>query len=194
MADEQKKEETDPTTNISIAAATTTTPTTTTINADQNKEDISPKKLTNPRGKGRPAKQEGKSSSTPKSPKAKGKTSSTHSPENSLPKAVVNRIIKSALPEGVQLSKDARDAIAFAGRIWINYLTAASNEFCQLANRSLIQCPDVLAALDELEFGEFNKKLQQALDTTTALKVLKKKKKSELSDPLVKLSSSTVDS
>ena len=41
-----------------------------------------------------------------------------------LPNAVVTRIIKEALPEGVTIAKDARTAVAKASSIFILYLTS----------------------------------------------------------------------
>lgn len=92
-----------------------------------------------------------------------------------LQKAVVNRIVKAALPPGIQVGKEARTALAYAGKVWISYLTAASNDFCQQGNRSTITTNDLFRALNELEFDEFQPLLKEMLSIRTADKLAKKK-------------------
>ncbi|KAL6062144.1 DNA polymerase epsilon subunit 3 [Balamuthia mandrillaris] len=85
--------------------------------------------------------------------------------ELELPKAVINRLIKKSLPEGVLIQKDAKLAIAKACKIWILYVTACANDFCQTSDRSLISANDVLAAMEELEFPQFQEPLKELLGT-----------------------------
>lgn len=56
----------------------------------------------------------------PKPEGAKGKAADAFE----LPAATVQRIIKSALPEGVQVGKDAKAAFCKAASIFVYYITA----------------------------------------------------------------------
>ena len=80
-----------------------------------------------------------------------------------LPNAVVSRIVKKALPDNIQIQKEAKVAIAKAAKIWILYATACANDFCLNSNRSTISGNDVLAAMNELEFGHFVEPLKETL-------------------------------
>jgi histone H3/H4 len=73
-------------------------------------------------------------------------------PELEPPAASVNRIIKAALPENAQITKEAKAAFAQAAGIFILYLTSCSNDFCHENRRATISSADVVAALKELEF------------------------------------------
>ena len=44
-----------------------------------------------------------------------------------LPNAVVTRIVREALPDGVTVAKEARAAVAKAASIFILYLTSSAN-------------------------------------------------------------------
>lgn len=81
-----------------------------------------------------------------------------------LPKAVVNRLVKNVLPEGVQIQKEATLALAKAAKIWVHYATACANDFCLNSNRSTISANDVLMAMDELEFNHFEEPLKEMLE------------------------------
>mmetsp|Transcript_9226 Transcript_9226/g.13858 ORF Transcript_9226/g.13858 Transcript_9226/m.13858 type:complete len:141 (+) Transcript_9226:85-507(+) len=84
-------------------------------------------------------------------------------PEFEPPQACVHRIIKSVLPENAQIGKDAKAAFARSAGVFILYLTACANEFCKDAKRQTISAQDVLSAIKELEFDEFEDKLNDFL-------------------------------
>ena len=71
-------------------------------------------------------------------------------PEFELPKAVVARIIKNALPDSVQVGKEAKDAIQIAAGIFIMHMTAAANEVCKAGKRSTINEKDIEKAMNEI--------------------------------------------
>jgi MAF protein len=96
-----------------------------------------------------------------------------------LPKAVVNRIVKTCLPANVQVAKEAREALVASGRIWISYVTAAANDFCKQSNRSTLSAEDVLAALDELDFDEFIEHVKQ---TQIDASIIKKRKRAQANE------------
>jgi len=87
--------------------------------------------------------------------------------------------ICSQLPEQIQISKDAKLAIAVAGKIFINYATACANDFCMASNRSTISGKDVIAAMEELELPEFIPKLEETLDAYKKEQAAKPKKEKE---------------
>jgi DNA polymerase epsilon subunit 3 len=64
-----------------------------------------------------------------------------------LPAACVNRIIKSALNENIQMTKEARSAFIRAVSIFIFYITHGANDFCREAKRQTIFPHDVINAL-----------------------------------------------
>ena len=114
------------------------------------------------------------SSSASSGPKTEKATLVVSEDDLFLPKAVVNRIVKSALPPNVLVAKETREALAYAGKVWISYLTAAANDICGVHKRSTISPADILEALEALEFEGMLPPLQQHLE----LSALKKKKAS----------------
>lgn len=81
--------------------------------------------------------------------------SDAKTPEYEPPQACVNRMIKSVLPNNVQITKDSRAAFARAAGIYIFYLTSCANDFSREKKRQTIFPADVLSALKELDMGEF---------------------------------------
>ena len=59
------------------------------------------------------------------------------------PQAVVNRIMKSVLPDNVQITKDARNAFTRASGVFIFYLTHCANDISKEKRRSTIYGSDV---------------------------------------------------
>lgn len=82
-----------------------------------------------------------------------------------LPNAVVTRIFKDALPDGVTIGKEARVAVAKAASIFILYLTSAANTIAKKGNRKTIAGADVIQAMEEIEFEQFVTPLKDALET-----------------------------
>lgn len=102
-----------------------------------------------------------------------------------LPNAVVTRIIKEALPEGVTIGKEAKVAVAKAASIFILYLTTSANTVAKKTNRKTITGPDVLQAMEDIEFDRFVDSLQDALNNFRKSQKEKKdasKKKSQKPD------------
>ncbi|XP_073974498.1 DNA polymerase epsilon subunit 3 Chrac-14 [Rhodnius prolixus] len=93
-----------------------------------------------------------------------------------LPNAVVTRIIKECLPDGINVSKEARTAIARATSIYILFITSAANNVATQASRKTISANDVFKALEETEFSSFVKPIQEALEEFKKLQLDKKQK------------------
>ncbi|KAM3625210.1 uncharacterized protein V6R79_008802 [Siganus canaliculatus] len=81
-----------------------------------------------------------------------------------LPNAVITRIIKEALPDGVNVSKEARRAISQAASVFVLYATSCANNFALKAKRKTLNAGDVLAAMEEMEFERFLEPLKEALE------------------------------
>ncbi|XP_068695004.1 DNA polymerase epsilon subunit 3-like [Montipora foliosa] len=80
-----------------------------------------------------------------------------------LPNAVVSRLAKDALPENVNISKEARTAIGKAASVFVLYATSCANNFAQKQKRKTLTAADVFDALDEMEFEQFVKPLKESL-------------------------------
>ena len=91
-------------------------------------------------------------------------TGSKTAPEFEPPQACVGRIIKNVLPENVQVTKDAKAAFTRAAGIFIFYLTHCANDFSRESKRSTIYTQDVVNALKELDFGEFQAPLEAFIE------------------------------
>ncbi|KAL5012595.1 hypothetical protein ScPMuIL_011146 [Solemya velum] len=82
-----------------------------------------------------------------------------------LPNTVITRIIKDAIPDGVNVSKEARLAISKAASVFVLYATSCSNNFAMRGKRKTISAQDVISAMEDMEFDHFIQPLQQCLDT-----------------------------
>ncbi|KAK2719896.1 DNA polymerase epsilon subunit 3-like [Artemia franciscana] len=81
-----------------------------------------------------------------------------------LPAAIVARLVKDALPEGINVSKEARAAIARAASVFILYTTSCSNNVATKAGRKTLLGPDVIQAMTDMDFESFSGPLQEALE------------------------------
>jgi len=81
-----------------------------------------------------------------------------------LPNSIVARIIKESLPEGINVSKEARSAIAKAASVFVLYATSCSNSLAMKANRKTISGQDVLGAMSDMEFDRFIEPLKASLE------------------------------
>jgi len=95
------------------------------------------------------------------------------------PAACINRIVKAALPENVQVTKEAKSAFSKSAGIFILYLTTCANDFCRDKKRQTVSAADVLAAVSELDLDDFKPQLQAFLACFRANEGSKRKKKKE---------------
>lgn len=94
-----------------------------------------------------------------------------------LPNSIVTRIIKESLPDGVNVSKEARSAIAKAASVFVLYATSCSNGLAMKANRKTISGADVLAAMNDMEFDKFIEPLKASLEGILCFALSKEKMK-----------------
>ncbi|MBN3280566.1 DPOE3 polymerase, partial [Polyodon spathula] len=86
-----------------------------------------------------------------------------------LPNAVITRIIKEALPDGVNVSKEARSAISRAASVFVLYATSCANNFAMKGKRKTLNAGDVLSAMEEMEFQRFVPLLKDSLEGESAV-------------------------
>lgn len=80
-----------------------------------------------------------------------------------LPLSVVQRIVKEAINENVNIGKEARIALARAAAVFVLYITSHSSQVAQKVNRKTLLAEDVFEALKNLDFGELVEPLQSHL-------------------------------
>lgn len=81
-----------------------------------------------------------------------------------LPNAIVARLIKEALPENINVSKDARLAISKAASVFIIYLSSAATAEAKKEKHKMISPNNVFGALEEIEFESFIEPVKEALE------------------------------
>ncbi|ALC38975.1 Chrac-14 [Drosophila busckii] len=94
-----------------------------------------------------------------------------------LPNAVIARLIKEALPEGSNVSKEARAAIAKAASVFAIFVTSSSTALAHKQNHKTITAKDILQTLNDLDFESFVPLLSQDLEVYR--KMIKDKKESK---------------
>lgn len=70
----------------------------------------------------------------------------------------------SQLPDGVNISKEARSAISRAASVFVLYATSCANNFAMKGKRKTLNASDVLSAMEEMEFQRFIAPLKEALE------------------------------
>ena len=98
--------------------------------------------------------------------------------EFGLPLASITRIVKSRLPEGVQVGKEAKPAFSKASGIFVLYLVSCALDICKESKRSTISAADIFAALEEVEFDEYKDPLRDYLISIESSKMQGKHRKS----------------
>lgn len=81
-----------------------------------------------------------------------------------LPNSVVTRLIKDALPDGLNIAKEARTAIGRAASVFVLFVTSSANNVAVKNNKRTISAQDVLQAIVDTEFEFFAEPLQEALE------------------------------
>uniref|UniRef100_A0A915DSL3 DNA polymerase epsilon subunit 3 n=1 Tax=Ditylenchus dipsaci TaxID=166011 RepID=A0A915DSL3_9BILA len=81
-----------------------------------------------------------------------------------LPQAVITRLVKEALPPGVNVSKEARTAIARSAAIFVLHTTTYANEYALAHKRKNVTAEDVFHAIKILECEELEKPLMEAME------------------------------
>ncbi|KAG0738120.1 hypothetical protein G6F57_009808 [Rhizopus arrhizus] len=93
-----------------------------------------------------------------------------------LPKAVITRVLKNALPEGTVISKDTRLAANRAATVFVNYLASVANDVAKGVNHKTINSPDVIKALEIVELDHLIEPLKEGLEGKLIAEKKQKKK------------------
>ncbi|KAI6100453.1 histone-fold-containing protein, partial [Pisolithus croceorrhizus] len=81
-----------------------------------------------------------------------------------LPKSLVTKIAKSAIPDNAKLQKETVLSLVKGSTVFINYLGVCSAHDVALSKQhKSISASDVLKALEMIEFGDLVEKLQEEL-------------------------------
>eukprot|EP00735_Rhodelphis_limneticus_P014583 TRINITY_DN8638_c0_g1::TRINITY_DN8638_c0_g1_i1::g.398::m.398 TRINITY_DN8638_c0_g1::TRINITY_DN8638_c0_g1_i1::g.398 ORF type:complete len:219 (+),score=31.20,sp/Q5R4W3/DPOE3_PONAB/37.11/6e-15,CBFD_NFYB_HMF/PF00808.18/1.8e-07,CBFD_NFYB_HMF/PF00808.18/1e+04,Histone/PF00125.19/5.6e-05,CENP-S/PF15630.1/0.084 TRINITY_DN8638_c0_g1_i1:114-770(+) len=84
--------------------------------------------------------------------------------EIALPKAVVKRVASGAIPKEIRTEKDAVLALQNSATVFVQYLSAMSNDICrESGKRTTINSDDVMAAVRRIEFQRFIPELEKTL-------------------------------
>uniref|UniRef100_A0A1B6FF89 DNA polymerase epsilon subunit 3 n=1 Tax=Cuerna arida TaxID=1464854 RepID=A0A1B6FF89_9HEMI len=93
-----------------------------------------------------------------------------------LPIAVVARLVKEGLPEGVSVTKEAKTAVARAASVFVLYITSSANTIAMRNKRKTINSDDVLQAVVDTEYEWLEDPLKESLEDFK--KVQKQRKES----------------
>ncbi|KAH9028061.1 histone-fold-containing protein [Lactarius deliciosus] len=91
-----------------------------------------------------------------------------------LPRALVTRIAKSAVPDNVKLQKDTVLSLVKGATVFINYLAATAHEVSTSKQHKSISASDVFKALEIIEFADLIPPLQAELQVYRELSKNKK--------------------
>ncbi|KAF5373566.1 hypothetical protein D9758_000829 [Tetrapyrgos nigripes] len=80
-----------------------------------------------------------------------------------LPKSIVTRIAKSAVPENTKLQKETILSLVKGSTVFINYLAATAHDVAQAKQHKSISASDVLKALEIVDLGDLVTPLQAEL-------------------------------
>lgn len=80
-----------------------------------------------------------------------------------LPKSLVTKIAKSAIPDNAKLQKETVLSLVKGSTVFINYLAATAHDVAVSKQHKSISASDVLKALELIEFGDLVDKLQAEL-------------------------------
>ncbi|KAG0270030.1 hypothetical protein DFQ27_000994 [Actinomortierella ambigua] len=94
--------------------------------------------------------------------------------DNELPKAILTRIMKRALPDNTNIQSNAKLAISKSTTIFINYLAATANEAAHAVNHKIINASHVFKALEMLDLEEMIPELTAQLEAYQKLQKSKK--------------------
>ncbi|CAG2164192.1 unnamed protein product [Oppiella nova] len=94
-----------------------------------------------------------------------------------MPSNVVSKIIKDALPHGVNVSADVRSAASRSASIFILYVTTCANDIAVANKRKTLSAQDVLEAITQIGFEEFTEELMELHKTLMKEKTLKERQR-----------------
>ncbi|TFK68325.1 hypothetical protein BDN72DRAFT_683164 [Pluteus cervinus] len=80
-----------------------------------------------------------------------------------LPKSLVTKIARSAIPDSAKLQKESVLSLVKGSTVFINYLAATAHDVALSKQHKSISASDVIKALEMMEFGDIVEQLQAEL-------------------------------
>jgi DNA polymerase epsilon subunit 3 len=103
--------------------------------------------------------------------------------EFDLPKTIINRVLKTKLPEGALFQKDAKIAFSKSGTVFINFITTLALDLAKQSNLKTLTPELIYKALEISDFEGFIPKIKELLlEHKESLKLKKLKKQEKDSD------------
>lgn len=87
-----------------------------------------------------------------------------------LPRSLVLKIAKEALPPGAPVPKDGVTALMRAATMFVSYITATANDIAAFERRKTVSHTDILQALEKNHFGAFTNAVVELSAKRQALK------------------------
>eukprot|EP01029_Cantina_marsupialis_P010460 TRINITY_DN2385_c0_g1_i1.p1 TRINITY_DN2385_c0_g1~~TRINITY_DN2385_c0_g1_i1.p1 ORF type:complete len:110 (-),score=14.15 TRINITY_DN2385_c0_g1_i1:85-414(-) len=79
--------------------------------------------------------------------------------ETELPMMSCARVVKSVVPPGTAVSKDARQAFTKAASMFVFYLSTMASDKAKANKRTTVSAQDVVKCLQEMDYKEISEKL-----------------------------------
>lgn len=98
-----------------------------------------------------------------------------------LPRSLVLKIAREALPPQTPVPKDGVTALMRAATMFISYITATANDIAAFERRKTVTQTDILQALEKNHFGQFTSAVIELSDARQAQKE-KNKEQPEISE------------
>ncbi|KAG8195383.1 hypothetical protein JTE90_001399 [Oedothorax gibbosus] len=90
--------------------------------------------------------------------------------ELALPSTVITRILKDAVPDGINISKEARSAVGRAASVFVLYATACASQVLVTTQRKTLNVNDVYTALEDMLYDDMIDPIKECLETFHAEK------------------------
>ncbi|KAJ3534846.1 hypothetical protein NM688_g7069 [Phlebia brevispora] len=81
-----------------------------------------------------------------------------------LPKSVVTKLARAALPDNAKMQKEMLLAVLKGSTVFVNYLAANAHEVASSRQHKSVSASDVLRALEQMDMGDIVPKLQAELE------------------------------
>ncbi|KAK0228834.1 histone-fold-containing protein [Armillaria fumosa] len=94
-----------------------------------------------------------------------------------LPKSLITKIARSAIPENAKLQKETILSLVKGSTVFINYLAASAHDVALSKQHKSISATDVLRALEVMELGDLVQNLQEELQVYRELSKTDKTKR-----------------
>ena len=99
--------------------------------------------------------------------------------EFDLPKTIINRVLKSGLPEGALFQKEAKTAFSKSGTVFVNFITTLALDLAKQSNVKTISPEMIFKALETADFDHYIPRIKSSIETHKESLKVKRSKKSD---------------